>query len=239
MQCRVAQRRARGGRRERVGGRLGGPAPARCLGGAGRASRKPGTRARWDLAGLRPGVDAAVVRVATSRQPPRVRRASARPTGHWAWSPGPARETGSASLGPGVRELEGHGLYSYLLLGAPPGRRLKRYVQSIKAFWDVVLGRQGARGVRAAPRAERGPCARESRARGEVTAERILDNYDYARARSLLRDLPEPSATGRTWSRRSSRRGRRWQPVLFQDLSSVPPDLAASRGKSSSTRQRQ
>src|SRR5204863_4276637 len=65
---------------------------------------------------------------------------------------------------------------------------------------------------------------------GRPTAEWLLDNHDYARARSLLRFLPgghrdgpyllstlRPAASADAVGQR-----------LFQDLSSVPPHLAAA-----------
>ena len=148
-----------------------------------------GRQARWDLAGLQPGVYAAVVRVsdgsgvATECVVRVLVRHDAGPR-----APGPARETGSALLGPGVREVEGYGLCSYLLLGAPPGAGVReRSVQAIGAFWTVVPD------VRAleeyVPRSELNVAYVPVKAapRTAVTAEWILDNYDYARARSRLR----------------------------------------------------
>jgi hypothetical protein len=61
-----------------------------------------------------------------------------------------------------------------------------------------------------------------------VSAEWILDNYDYARARSLLRHLPARIATALPGLGAQAARRRRGQPYLLQDLSSVPPHLAAS-----------
>jgi hypothetical protein len=61
----------------------------------------------------------------------------------------------------------------------------------------------------------------------------VLDNYDYARARSLLRALPGPNRDGpyilaafRPLG--SAAAGAPSGPYLFQNLSSVPPHLAAS-----------
>ena len=145
-------------------------------------------------------------------------------------SPGPARETGSALLGPGARELEGYGLDSYLLLGAPPGAAVReRYVKSIEAFWTVMLD------VRAleeyVPRSELNVAYVPVKAApgASVTAEWILDNYDYARARSLLRHLPGAMRDGPYLvSALKPLAGGGGSQYLLQDLSSVPPHLAAS-----------
>jgi len=190
-----------------------------------------GRQARWDLAGLRPGVYAAVVQVSDgsgSAAECVVRVLVRQDTG--SRSPGPARETGSALLGPGAREVEGYGLYSYLLLGAPPGAGVReRYVKSIEAFWTVVPD------VRAleeyVPRSELNVAYVPVKAAPgtSVTAEWILDNYDYARARSLLRHLPGANRDGPYLvSVLKPLAGGAGSQYLLQDLSSVPPHLAAS-----------
>jgi hypothetical protein len=190
-----------------------------------------GRQARWDLAGLRPGVYAAVVRVSdgsgiAAECVVRVLvRHDAEPR-----APRPGRETGSALLGPGGREVEGYGLYSYLLLGAPPGAGVReRYVKSIEAFWTVLPE------VRAleeyVPRSELNVAYVPVKAasRTGVSAEWILDNYDYARARSLLRHLPGANRDGPYLvSVLKPLAGGAGSQYLLQDLSSVPPHLAAS-----------
>ena len=189
-----------------------------------------GRQARWDLAGLRPGVYAAVVRVSDgsgSAVECVVRVLVRQDIGPR--SPGPSRETGSALLGPGARELEGYGLYSYLLLGAPPGAGVReRYVKSIEAFWTVVPD------VRAleeyVPRSELNVAYVPVKAApgASVTAEWILDNYDYARARSLLRHLPGAKRDGPYLVSALKPLAGGDSQYLLQDLSSVPPHLAAS-----------
>jgi hypothetical protein len=190
-----------------------------------------GRQARWDLAGLRPGVYAAVVGVSDgsgSTVECVVRVLVRQDIGPR--SPGPARETGAALLGPGARELEGYGLYSYLLLGAPPGAGVReRYLKSLEAFWAVVPD------VRAleeyVPRSELNVAYVPVKAApgASVTAEWILDNYDYARARSLLRHLPGAMRDGPYLvSALKPLAGGGGSQYLLQDLSSVPPHLAAS-----------
>ena len=190
-----------------------------------------GRQARWDLAGLRPGVYAAVVRVSDGSDSAVecvVRVLVRQDIGPR--SPGPPRETGSALLGPGAREVEGYGLYSYLLLGAPPGSGVReRYLKSIEAFWTVVPD------VRAleeyVPRSELNVAYVPVKATPgtSVTAEWILDNYDYARARSLLRHLPGAMRDGPYLvSALKPLAGGGGSQYLLQDLSSVPPHLAAS-----------
>jgi hypothetical protein len=146
--------------------------------------------------------------------------------------PAPARETGAALLGAGGQESEGYGLYSYLLLGAPPGAGTReRYLKAIEAFWAVVP--QIAALERYVPRAELNVAYVPVRSAPgpSVSAEWILDNYDHARARSLLRYLPGSHRDGpylvsalRSLGGGAPASGQH----LFQDLSGVPPHLAAS-----------
>lgn len=196
-----------------------------------------GRQARWDLAGLRPGTYAAAVRVSDQAGAAAecvvrvVVRPDAGPRGPS--PPTPARETGRALLLTGSREADGYGLYSYLLLGAPPGAGVReRYLEAIEAFWTVVPDIMALEQY--VPRAELNIAyVSVNRAPGStVSAQWVLDNYDYARARSLLRHLPGPSRDGPylvsalrpLGSGTTTASGR----YLLQDLSSVPPHLAAA-----------
>lgn len=206
-------------------------------GAAGRLEAR-GDRARWDLRGLRPGAYAATVRVsgATDSIDCIVRVIVRRDAGPRAFGGGqPARETGSALLATGATETEGYGLYSYLLLGAPPEPSAReRYLKTIEALWKMIpeiagleqlIERQALNvayvPVRGAPPAS-------------VSADWILANYDYARARSVLRHLPGPARDGpyivstlRPLGPAGGAALASGQ-YLFQDLTAVPPVLVAS-----------
>ncbi len=112
-------------------------------------------------------------------------------------TPPPARETGSALLVAGGREAEGYGLYSYLLLGAPPdsGAR-ERYLKAIEAFWAVVPDIAALEQY--VPRAELNVAyvPVKSAPGATVAAGWVLDSYDFARARSLLRYVPGAHCDG-------------------------------------------
>jgi len=196
-----------------------------------------GHQARWDLRGLRPGTYAAAVRVsdpsgaATECVVRVIVRQDAGPRAGGAATP--ARETGSALLLAGARETEGYGLYSYLLLGAPPSAGTReRYLKAIEAVWSLLPDIKAL--DQYLPRAELNVAYVPVRsAPGQsVSAEWILDNYDYARARSLLRYLPGANRDGpyllSTLKPLGITGGPTAGPHLFQDLSSVPPHLAAS-----------
>lgn len=202
--------------------------------GAGRPESR-GREMRWDLAGLPPGTYAAAVRVTAAAGESSecvVRVIVRRDTGARRPALGPARETGAALLVAGGGEAEQYGLYSYLLLGTPPdaGAR-ERYLKAIDAFWTVIPEIAGLEQY--VPRAELNiaympvtgaPGARPS-------AEWLLDHYDYARARSLLRHLPGAHRDGPYLVSTLKPLGRSGAPMgqhLFQDLSRVPPHLAAS-----------
>jgi hypothetical protein len=194
-----------------------------------------GRQARWHLAGLRPATYAATVRArdgAGAETECVVRvvvRQDTGPRGPGV-SPAPARETGSALLAAGARESDGYGLYSYLLLGAPPTAATReRQLKAIDAFWSVVPA------VRAleqyVPRAELNvayvPVTNASVA--GVSAGWIVEHYDHARARSLLRFLPGANRDGPYLVSTLRPLGPdAAEQRLFQDLSNVPPHLAAS-----------
>jgi hypothetical protein len=198
-------------------------------------------RARWDLADVRPGGYAATVRVKGVGAEPAactvrvIVRRDAGTRGPAARSPAPARETGSALLVGGASEADGYGLYSYLLLGAPPEPAARdRYVKALEAFREMIPEIAGLEQyvdrralnvayvpVRAAP-----PAA--------LSADWILTNYDYARARSLLRHLPGPARDGPYIVSTLRPAGALGASAfasgqyLFQDLTAVPPPLVAS-----------
>jgi hypothetical protein len=191
-----------------------------------------GAEARWSLAELRPGTFAASVTAADGASVSAeclvritVRR-DAQPRGM-------SRETGRFFLVSGQPETAGYGLYSYLLLGAPPSEASReRYLKAIEAYLSLIpdvvsLEEYVPRGelnifyapVRGAPAPP-------------VTAQWVVDNYDYARARSVLRVLPRSNRDGpyilAAFKPLGGTAAAAAGPYLFQDLSSVPPHLAAS-----------
>jgi hypothetical protein len=194
-----------------------------------------GRQARWDLTGLRPGTYAAAVQArdgAGAKTECVVRVIVRQDTGSRGpgVSPAPARETGSALLAAGARESEGYGLYSYLLLGAPPTAATReRQLRAIDAFWSVVPAIRALEQY--VPKAELNvayvPVTSASGA--GVSAEWILEHYDHARARSLLRFLSGVNRDGPYLiSTLRPLNAAATEQLLFQDLSSVPPHLAAS-----------
>ncbi len=192
-----------------------------------------GAEARWSLADLRPGTFAATVTAgdgASTSSECLVRVTVRRDV----QGRGLSRETGRAFLSSGQSEAAGYGLYSYLLLGAPPSESSReRYLKAIDAYLVLVPDVMGLEEY--VPRRElnifylpvRGEAATP------VSGPWALDNYDYARARSLLRALPGSNRDGpyilaALRPLGGAPAGVTSGPYLFQDLSSVPPHLAAS-----------
>jgi hypothetical protein len=193
----------------------------------------PAARPRWDLADLRPGTYAATVRAtstsgATAECIVRVTvRADPGSRGE------PARETGAAFLLPDAAERAGYGLYSYLLLGAPPtdGTR-DRYAQAVSGFLAMIpeIGRLEAHVPRQSLNVAYVPVDQDP-GPPPVAAPWVLAHYDHARARSLLRTLPGSLRVGPyivSTLTPLSREGAAEGPRLFQDLSRVPPHLVSA-----------
>jgi hypothetical protein len=145
---------------------------------------------------------------------------------------GPAeRESGRTLLAGGAQAPAGYGLYSYLLLGSGPTvANRERYLKAIEAWWSLVpdliqLERYLKReqlNMMAIP--VQSPVTK-------VSPEVLLENYDFARARVLLRAVGRSGRDGPylvSSLRPLDDRRVGDAPYLFQDLSAVPPNLAAA-----------
>jgi hypothetical protein len=198
---------------------------------AGRIEGK-GAEARWSLAELRPGTFAAIVTAADGQSvsPECVVRVTVRRD---AQGRGMSRETGRFFLVAGQAEAPGYGLYSYFLLGAPPSEASReRYLKALEAYLSLIPDVVSLEEY--VPRAELNIFYLPVRTAPTepVTAQGVLESYDYARARSVLRGLPGQNRDGpyivaglRPMSGATAGTPGSY---LFQDLSSVPPHLAAS-----------
>jgi len=142
------------------------------------------------------------------------------------------REPGHGFLQAEQRERPGYGLYSYVLLGAEPDDTTReRYLKTVESH------------LRLSPALERLEPLIESKdtnaiymfvssaSEGEVTPEWVLKNYDYPRARSILRKLPGLHLHGPYLISSASPIDPKTGPVrpyLSQDLSFAPPSLAGA-----------
>ncbi len=193
-----------------------------------------GPTASWDLAGVKPGVYTATVQVSHSP-----RRAIDCSVQVLIWNPlrsGISRETGQAFLGPRQTETEGYGLYSYVLLGSPPDRHAKRrYLAMIDAYLQLFPAIASLEqyiprrelNVTYLPLQEIPPTGKGTR----VSPEWVLAHYDHARARAFLRGVPGTNRDGpylvsvlKPLSQNVPLAGE----YLFQDMTAVPPHLAAT-----------
>jgi len=191
-----------------------------------------GPAARWTLSNLRPGRYAAAVRVEgpAGRTAECLLRVIVRqdPIGRELPMP---RETGSSLLFESQGEAVGYGLYSYLLLGSPPAGAVRdQYLAVIEAVWRLLP--QIARLEAHVPRQELNIAYLPVTAPppGAVSAEWILEKYDYARARAILRLLPGTHRDGPyvVSGLKPLAAPLAPGPVLFQDLSRVPPHLVST-----------
>jgi len=155
--------------------------------------------------------------------------------------PGPTRGPGDliarALLLPGARELEGYGLYSYLLFGSQPSEASRQLYHSVIAEYvrlmpDINQFAEKLEGDNIARRKEINvsyiPLTAAPRQQESDSAEAILGRYDYARARALLSTLPGTHRDGpylvSSFTPLSGQAGVSGN-FLVQDLSKIPADL--------------
>ncbi len=211
-----------------------------------------GAEVRWVLSGVRAGRYAAGVRLRHQRGPsteecivrvivaPAV--AARAPAGGLTdrppLSPPPAtrpRETGGALLLPNQPEALGYGLYSYLLFGAPPAEEAReRYVSAIQAYLGLIPDIAALEQYVPPSELNIAYVPVHTTPDRQTPPDRMLADYDYARARSLLRLFPGAHRDGPYIVSSLRPLGGAVQPTatpnpyLFQDLSNVPPHLVAS-----------
>lgn len=143
------------------------------------------------------------------------------------------RESAWSFLVQGQAEAEGYGLYSYLLLGSPPGEAsVPRYLSAIEAYLGLIPDLKSLEqyipdrrdlNVAYLPIGVPPPSA--------ISGKWVLEHYDYARSRALLRGIPGTHRAGPyiVSSLRPLRvTGETVRPLLHQDLSSVPPHLVSA-----------
>lgn len=153
-------------------------------------------------------------------------------------SRGARRIPGKAFLG--VKEADGYGLYSYFLLGsAPDASSRDRYASALEAYVSLMpdilsletYSRRVELTITYVPLERRALADLESSTPPSVTPAWILEHYDYAHAAVLLSALPGRHRDGpylvsslTPLSGSTAVTG----PHVFQDLSFVPPHLAAA-----------
>lgn len=140
-----------------------------------------------------------------------------------------SRETGRAFLLKGQPEKPGYGLYSYILFGARPGPATReRYLRMLAAYVDIPeVSRLETERAACELNVTYLPLRGESPSPAP-SAEWLLENYDYDRARLLLGALKGSHRGGpyivSTYKPLGGVRELSGQ-FLYQDLSSTPPDI--------------
>lgn len=153
------------------------------------------------------------------------------------------RETGRSFLLPNAAEENGYGLYSYLLLGSrPTAASRERYLKAIEEYlrFPDITRLENFKPPRRTLNITYLPLqafpSREMEKRmadehyGEV-AEWVLKQYDFERARVLLKGLPGDLREGPYIV--SFLKPPKWngspqsRPYLYQDQSAVPPHLVS------------
>ena len=146
------------------------------------------------------------------------------------------RETGTSFLEKGFSEVAGYGLYSYLLFGSKPGTDENRKVlyRSAITAWMTLPSAKGLLqdqlpkellNVFYLPILKELDLSASSKS-NPVTADDILDVYDWDRASALLHNLAGTHVQGpyiiSTLRPLSSARSTLSNQYLYQDLSAVP-----------------
>lgn len=142
--------------------------------------------------------------------------------------PAPERETARGFLLKGEKEKAGYGLYSYFLLGSPPiDSSRARYLKAIQAYLHLIPTVSDLEDYVSADKLNITYLPVRSPLPPNPTAEWLLENYDFARARVLLDLLPGAHNAGPyfvsvlkplTGARQLSGQ------YLFQNLSAVPAE---------------
>jgi len=155
---------------------------------------------------------------------------------------GGRRETGSGFLVAGAKEPEGYGLYSYVLLGGRPDENNRdRYLAVITAILKIepvdTLSRYVPKEelnntlipiTRRFPQYHAVRMAEGGEAAFKEAANWVLNKYDYARARALLRRIAGETLLGPYILSAQKPAGLGDldpEKILFQDFSTVPDDL--------------
>jgi len=141
------------------------------------------------------------------------------------------RETARTLLARGGQEEAGFGLYSYLLLGSSPDNsNRERYLAVIREYLRLSPPLSEMRKLLDPKQLNANylPTMTQPREGVVVTAEWLLANYDFARARAILKAVPGSHFRGPyiiSVLKPVDPRATASLPILFQDLSNVPLDL--------------
>jgi hypothetical protein len=146
-----------------------------------------GSEALWSFDGLDTGVYSSDVSIILGQQ---VNRCSVRVV-VVDTERGPSLGTGRTFLVKGMQEQKGYGLYSYLLFGsAPEASSRGRYLEAINAYLTTINSVDDLRDYVPASKLNVTYLPIKVPSLPYPTAAWILENYDFARARAILDELP-------------------------------------------------
>ena len=141
------------------------------------------------------------------------------------------RETARTLLARGRQEEPGFGLYSYLLMGSPPDDSSRdRYLNVVKEYLRLSPALADMRKLLDLKQLNANylPTMTLPGEAVRLTPEWLLANYDYSRARAILKTVPGSHFRGPyilSELKPADPRATTPGPMFFQDLSSVPLDL--------------
>jgi hypothetical protein len=146
---------------------------------------------------------------------------------------GPAQREAAKKLITAREQVpDGYGLYSYLLLGSgPTDANRERYVKTIEAWWSLVPDLVQLERYLKPQQLNAALLPVMAKPADMASADALLEHYDYARARVLLRAVGRTDRDGPYFVSSLSplKEGTDTAgPSLVQDLSSIPPSLAVA-----------
>ena len=190
-----------------------------------------GSEALWDFEGVRPGAYQATVKIQSA------------PTGSSSCSVqvfvlerqgqrGLERVSGRSLLVADAPEEKGYGLYSYLLFAVPPDDSSReQYTKLIQAYLSLIPDAAKLEQYLKPAEMNNTYLPVDAKPPEFISAEWVLEHYNYARAVVLLRALPGTHRDGPyIISTLEPLTGKSSSPdkFLLQNMSSVPPHLVGA-----------
>ena len=142
------------------------------------------------------------------------------------------RVSGRSVLVGDAREVDGYGLYSYLLLASPPDDSTReRYRKAIEAYLSLIPDVANLEKYLKSAELNNTYIPVDAELPKLISPEWVLQHYNYARALVILRSVPGTHRDGPyilSSFRPVTGQAGLSDKYLFQDLSTVPPHLVES-----------
>lgn len=187
-----------------------------------------GAKVKWEFTGVLPGTYYSMVRITESNKIIDSCKVQAIVTVPLTQRD-ILRETGKSFLVRGENETKGYGLYSYLLLGSPPNdTELERYRELIETYLKIIPDILQLEKYIPINELNVDYLPVESKPTSEISVNWVLEHYDYARARFLLKNIHRANRVGPyilSYYKPLSDELNISEKYLFQDFSTVPVHL--------------